>query len=288
MSYQRQILLDEDFEETGGDIAPFSGAFGMYSFRQITSNAPYCINVRRDSDNTFLQIGWKNNVLDTAALLAFVGAGNGFIQAWYDQSGNGQSVVQITNGNQPYIVSAGALLTMGGKPCARWLTGAEYLQTVANSLGWANSAGEFRAYAVAQYSNAAARGIWNNDNNVAGQHLGQTLKKPSGNIASTSVFNTINTQFDANDGGVVINTPFIIDVLRSTIDVKVAKNNGAQTTTATTGTPQTPSVKGTVGKAFGVVNGWIGDIQEVIHISDASSSGRNATLTNINAFYSIY
>jgi hypothetical protein len=76
------------------------------------------IRVRRSSDNTEQDIGYdSNNVLDTASLLTFCGAGNGFVTTWYDQSGNANNATQTTALNQPQIVSSGALLTANSKPC---------------------------------------------------------------------------------------------------------------------------------------------------------------------------
>ena len=39
---------------------------------------------------------------------------NGFVQTWYDQSGNGNDAVQATDGNQPKIVSSGSLVADDG------------------------------------------------------------------------------------------------------------------------------------------------------------------------------
>ena len=75
-----------------------------------------CIKVRRSSDNAEQDIGFVGNVLDTANLLSFCGAGSGFIRTWYDQSGNSNNANQTTAGNQPKIVSSGALITYNGKP----------------------------------------------------------------------------------------------------------------------------------------------------------------------------
>jgi hypothetical protein len=54
--------------------------------------------------------------LDTTSLLSFVGAGNGFVTTWYDQSTNGRNAIQTTAANQPRIVSSGVLDTKNGKP----------------------------------------------------------------------------------------------------------------------------------------------------------------------------
>ncbi len=39
-------------------------------------------------------------------------ARNGFVQTWYDQSGNGNNASQASAGNQPYIISNGNQLTL--------------------------------------------------------------------------------------------------------------------------------------------------------------------------------
>jgi hypothetical protein len=97
----------------------YPGALGAYSFRKLSSTySGNCIRVRRSSDNAEQNIGFVNNVLDTASLLTFVGVGNGFITIWYDQSGNGYNVSQAAGVQQPTIVSIGVLNTLNSKPVA--------------------------------------------------------------------------------------------------------------------------------------------------------------------------
>jgi hypothetical protein len=82
-----------------------------YSLRKLDNNyTGWAIRVRRSSDNAETNIGFVNNVLDTATLLSFVGAGDGFVTTWYDQSGNGRNATQTTAGRQPNIVNAGVVL----------------------------------------------------------------------------------------------------------------------------------------------------------------------------------
>lgn len=94
-----------------------ASAAAAYSLRKI--NSAYtgnCLIVRRDSDDTTQAIGFDGaGFLDTAAMETFVGAGNnGFIDTWYDQSGNGNDHTQSTNTNQPQIVASGSTLTASG------------------------------------------------------------------------------------------------------------------------------------------------------------------------------
>jgi len=77
--------------------------------------AGFCIRVRRSSDNTERNIGFVGNVIDTVDLLAFVGAGDGFVVRKHDHSVNGFDATQATAANQPRIVSAGVLDVQNGK-----------------------------------------------------------------------------------------------------------------------------------------------------------------------------
>jgi len=95
----------------------YSGATVAYSLRKLRKvYTGYALRVRRSSDNTTLDIGFTGNDLDTSSLLSFVGAGNGFVSIWYDQSGNATDLSQVTSANQPQIVSSGSLITRNGKP----------------------------------------------------------------------------------------------------------------------------------------------------------------------------
>jgi hypothetical protein len=102
----------------------FSDLFGMptaaYALIKLTPNATNCIRVRRSSDNAEQDIGFVANVpdspIDTTALLAFVGAGNGFVVTKYDQSTNNNHATNSTGSTQPQIVSSGSLVTESGLP----------------------------------------------------------------------------------------------------------------------------------------------------------------------------
>jgi hypothetical protein len=97
----------------------YSGASVAYSAarRLSTAYTGSLIRVRRSSDNAEQNIGYNAfNRLDETTLTTFVGAGNGFVTTWYDQSGNGRNGVQTTAANQPQIVSSGSVLNVNSKP----------------------------------------------------------------------------------------------------------------------------------------------------------------------------
>lgn len=85
-----------------------SGMWGAYSLtRLLSSYDGPSIRVRRSSDSAESDIGFWGPGLDTAALAAFVGAGDGFVVRWYDQSGGGNDLVQTTTARQPRVVVGG-------------------------------------------------------------------------------------------------------------------------------------------------------------------------------------
>lgn len=99
-----------------------SPAYVAFSTRRLsTSYLGNAMQVRRSSDNTTQNIGFTpGGDLDVTALLAFVGAGNGYVSIWYDQSGNGRNMTQGTAVNQPRIVNSGTLDTENSKPFIRF------------------------------------------------------------------------------------------------------------------------------------------------------------------------
>lgn len=101
------------------DIYP--NAAVAYSVRKLrTAYSGAALRVRRSSDNAESDIGFVSNQLDTASLLSFVGAGNGFVTTWYDQSGNGENITQTTAAYQPRIVNAGVLEIISGVPSIKF------------------------------------------------------------------------------------------------------------------------------------------------------------------------
>jgi hypothetical protein len=101
----------------------YPGASVAYSLRLLSSTyAGSAIRVRRSSDNTEQNIGFSAGELDTAALLSFCGAGNGFVTTFYDQSGNAKNSVQTSAGSQPRIVLSGNLETLNSKPTINYIS----------------------------------------------------------------------------------------------------------------------------------------------------------------------
>lgn len=127
-TFKNKLLLDE-----------YGGAAAAYSLRNLTilSDAPV-VRVRRSSDNTEQDLT-AAQVTD-GTLITFCGAGNGFVRTWYDQSGNGNHVVQTATGSQPQIIVSGELNLLNTKPALKFngsttfLSGGNILNIGSNSF----------------------------------------------------------------------------------------------------------------------------------------------------------
>lgn len=99
-------------------------------------NGP-CMRVRRSSDNAEQDINFLDGYIDTASLLSFVGAGDGFVTIWYDQL-EVQDINQSNTSQQPRIVTSGVLETDGGKSLAAiYFFGGQNLRTsTPNNVGF--------------------------------------------------------------------------------------------------------------------------------------------------------
>lgn len=88
-----------------------------YSLRKLHKRYNgYIIRVRRSRDNAELNIPLYCEDLCQKTLLNFVGSDNAYIVIWYDQSGNGKNLSNISIENQPRIVNGGQIETVNGRP----------------------------------------------------------------------------------------------------------------------------------------------------------------------------
>lgn len=105
-----------------GDIAGgASGYWGLraYTVASIGSNA---IKLRRDSDNTtqtFVTV--SGGGLDLSSISTFKTTANLFVDTLYDQTGNGNNLVQATQAKQPQFTLSG----LGSLPIMSFVSGSD-------------------------------------------------------------------------------------------------------------------------------------------------------------------
>lgn len=96
----------------------FSGAAAAYSLRKLSASATNVVRVRRSSDNA--ELDFTADEINDGSLLTWVGAGDGLVTTWYDQSGNANHATQATAASQPKIVDGGVLVTENGARGIKW------------------------------------------------------------------------------------------------------------------------------------------------------------------------
>lgn len=211
--------------DVGGDFVgamdPFTFPWRAYSLRRLLAlyTGPL-VRVRRSSDDTTLDIGFDvDGDLDTTALLAFTGAGNGFVDRWYDQTGGGANLEQGTTTAQPSIVTAGVVNTLDSLPAVTFDGTTDYLTVASAGLYAAGAATMALVFSGASASNAT---VVSESNNAGGGALYRLLRSSTAawNVQATNNTGSLwansaagDTSFDAAqhqmfyaDSGSQINT----------------------------------------------------------------------------------
>jgi hypothetical protein len=257
----------------------YGGAAAAYSLRKLrTAYTGAAIRVRRSSDNTSQDIGFKaDGTLDTTAMLSFVGAGNGFVSIWYDQSGNSLNMVQDTSVLQPTIVTAGSVKTDAGKPALIFNQQRLSLPSVNMNI---SSLSLF--YVGNSYGQNA---------NYGGLIVMQSVS-PSDNPeirfglqASTLAYWNGGYAMNANYGMNVTKVYSSFITGNTTIDLY--GNNTLLGTGTRAGTLS--NIKEFTLGGYNLYNGYqIGYMSECIVYTTNQTTNRTDINTNINSFYSIY
>lgn len=94
-----------------GLLNQYPGAAAAYSLRKLSGAVSNVVRVRRASDND--EKDFTASQVSDGTLESFCGVGDGFVETWYDQSGNGNDATQSVAGSQPKIVDGGSLVAGG-------------------------------------------------------------------------------------------------------------------------------------------------------------------------------
>jgi hypothetical protein len=258
----------------------YPNAAAAYSVRKLsTAYTGSAIRVRRSSDNAEQDIGFSGGNLDTTSLTSFCSGTNGFVTTWYDQSGNGNNVTQITATNQPQIVSGGSVLTTNGKPNLSFDGNNDYLIT----SGTPFSATENTLIAVCKqnavvtyYKRLFCIGSYDD-----GRYLGS-------NNSTNNMLAIFNNNTLTCSGGVSLSQNLSIMYNNGTNGV--LWQNGTQVNTVTANNLSYGNDDLFIGsdKRFSSTEVWNGIGQEFIFYPNSQSSNLSGLGTNINTYYGIY
>ena len=257
-------------------------AAAAYSLRKLMGQySGSAIEVRRDGDNTTQDIGFDaNGDLDTAALAAFCGSDNGFVETWYDQSLNGNDANQSTLANQPKIYDGTTgVVTENGKPAVKF-DGTNTILVSAST--YTPSSRFFMAQVLVASSNnisAAQQFVGDNDDR---QH-GMGLRLQSGDF---NYYNGIESGFVSV--GITADTNQNVHFWgRETSSSLYARLNGAQSSVSISAISTTPLNIYLGARHDNNVN-FNGVMQEYILYLDNRADDSAAIEANVNRHYSIY
>ena len=249
----------------------YSGAAVAYSLRKVYSTYEgSAINVRRSSDNATQDIGFDGYVLDEAALLSFVGASDGYVTTWYDQSGNGNDATQSTASNQPQIVSSGSTITFNGKSGVDF--GAGDLLTCTLSTAITQPSTYYTVFENAQAAGTQRHYVEISDPNYV---IGKSVLDKPFQYAGTFLYGatTLTTGAQYLQSG-LFNT-----------SSSILRLNGAQDASGNNGALTSATAMSIGGNAS---NPIIGIIQEYIAYNTDESSEFSNVESKINTYYNIY
>ena len=259
----------------------YPGAAAAYSLRKLrNAYTGSAIRVRRSSDLAQLDIGFVNNVLDTATLLTFCGAFNGNILTWYDQSGNGNNATLI-NTVPPIIVIAGVLQTQNLKPCIRFRTINSEALTIANGI---SADTNISIFMTAKGDNLTSYGPLISGSTGPPTCLFGYLAPHDKNLAYIGGLNSVNKIVTTVPD--YANANFLIyNVIANSSNINVYQNNNTFTQTVGNISLVSPSFN-RIGAYFSFYTNGI--FSELVFYKTDQTSNRAGIVNNTNTYYSIF
>jgi hypothetical protein len=270
-----------------GDVF-FTDLYGnptvAYSLRKLSASAINCIRVRRSNDNAEQDIGFINNKpnapINTGQLLQFVGANNGFVTTWYDQSVSAVNVSQSTAADQPQIVSSGGLILKNTLPSIKFdkAGNGDFLQTTSNNHFQGLILDLYTVITVITYSQNGTM-IWGSATSTAYWQLAS--------IARAFVQGgTLIVSIDVNDGIQRLINMYIAGTNNKTITY----NNSINYTKVETPTTISSANQVFILGRYGVGTPWNldGEIQEFIVYGSNQSANRANIKTDINNYHNVF
>ena len=265
-------------------LAEYGGAAAAYSLRALNGNGDSVVRVRRASDND--EKDFTAEQIELGEMVDWVTEGSatadGFVETWYDQSGNGNDATQSVAASQPKIVDGGSLVADGIK-----------FDGVDDSL----TASYSRSGEDLPLSMFAAF-----EQEVEGTDYVVALGLPNGNSFDRLLLRASSFEYARRDTAGLVRNYNASDPNVNTKYLFTAINEGTVSSAFVNGLSIFASEDTNVGTQFmnqiyiGAFNGdgltnanpFDGTIQEIIIYPSDQSATRTAIEGNINAHYNIY
>jgi len=251
-----------------------SGAGQESNVVTLTESGSYSITLT--ANDNYVGIGFpEGDSPSNFTVSNFKVLGNGFVETWYDQSGNGNDATQATATEQPKIVDEGSLLTAGVT-----FDGDDTL-SVSDPVITASSSGVFSSFSVQTVATSEAGYLYGNASTSNGASFYAAVNKFTlsnknsaslDNIPRSSGQNVLSAVYNNGDAGLLVNGAGTMTdagtygFASGTSDFVIGNRNG-----------------GTSAGTF-----LTGSINEIIIYNSDQSANRLAIEANINNQYDIY
>ena len=269
-------------DETGNYNGTLNGFTVPGAWVNGKANNGALVEIRRESDDTAKSFySDSNNELSLTSpdvngvtLGTWIGAGDGFVRTWYDQSGNSIDFIQATTSEQPKIITAGAFTLESSKPVITFDGTDDYFNATlsAASTNAYQSLANYKALSVPTIGSTTIGSEGSNDKRY--WYRDNTDSRIRNGGISEGVF----TYLSSNS--------LVQIIYDGTTTVDVYENNSALETGTISGSSSTEEI-------------WIGDwastgrpmnfsLSEFIDWQDDDDSRVSGVKTNQNDYYNIY
>ena len=276
----------------------YSGSAAAYSLRALNSayTGPL-VEVRNDSGVHADIYAKYDGSLNTDALLAHCGSGNGTVSTWYDQSGNGNDATQTNVSEQPQIVSSGSVILENGKPAVyTTASGGKNLNTGLLTLPVSGDIDLDFFAVIAQQSSGNSNHLFGLTDNTGGIDRRKVFCYgiDSATTISVRLYGGATVYDNTTSGQLLFNTnyqggggAFDSRINGSSLSVSSFDNTGLNIQTSSGFILMSGSSGVSPNLSYSNPNSK-GYLQEVVYYLSDQSSNRTGIETNINSHYNIY
>jgi hypothetical protein len=264
----------------------YGGAAAAYSLRKLrTAYTGAAIRVRESATNTEADIGFNSDgTLNTTALLAHVGANNGFVVTWYDQAGS-NNATQASAAAQPQIVSSGSVILENGKAALQFDGSDDGLHTAYSGISGEDV--PFSVFSLVKTNTGTGNQTFVSLNNSSNFNPVTTLLLLSGQYGY--FFRDVITATKSNTSAQLHNQ-INLNLICEGTTTSIYYNSTKIINSGDTDLLSIPRDRISIGtfREFTPTNFLNGIIQEAIIYPSDQSTNRAAIESNINAYYNIY
>ena len=293
------IGVDKVYPNSGPLLDSYSSNCVAYSLRLLSSSyTGDCLQIRRESNDDTLDVGFVNNYLDVASIVSFSSGTTSKVTKWYDQSGNGRDAIQTVEVKQPliYHVTTG-LYMLNGKASILWdgLTSKALIYqnlpgsnkySVSSVLSAKESVRYKKLFSVGPDNQT--QGVWYTVN-TGGTAL-EWVNKDTG-FAGNGYNNSLGPSVICNPRIMPddIDAQSLLTSVLSSSNAKMYKN-GSEITyrIQRTGNCYTTTADLIIGNAPNTVNTMHGKIQELVIWHSDENSNIAGINNNTNGYFNIY